>query len=392
MAVYHAWDVGLEGIAVRVPLVDLRAQYAAIRDEVEPVLLELCGSQSFVLGSEVESLETEIADYVRAAHGIGCASGTDGLILALMARGVGSGDEVITPAFTFIASAGAVALRGARPVFIDIEPDTFNLDPERLEDAITPRTRAIVPVDLFGQCANMNAILDVATRHGIPVIEDAAQSLGAEHRGRRAGEMADLTVFSFYPSKNLGGFGDGGMVVTADEESARLLRRLRVHGESSRYVHEHVGTNSRLDALQAAVLRVKLRHLERWTALRQAHAADYTARLEARGLCDRVRPPCPAQGTSRHVFNQFTVRVESRDALRDHLQSRGVGTAVYYPIPLHQQPCFRDLDAQRGPLPESERAASEVLSLPLYPELTEAQRDHVVESIAAFYDRGRPAS
>jgi dTDP-4-amino-4,6-dideoxygalactose transaminase len=372
--------------AVRVPLVDLRAQYAAIRHEIEPALLRLCEAQSFVLGPEVEALEAEIAAYVRARHAVGCASGTDALVLALAASGVGPGDEVITSAFSFVAAAEAVVLRGARPVFADIDPGTFNVDPDAVERAVTRRTRAIVAVDLFGQCADMGALLGIAELHGIPVIEDAAQSLGAEHRGRRAGEMASLTTFSFYPSKNLGGFGDGGMLATQSDEAARLLRELRVHGESERYVHVRIGTNSRLDALQAVVLRAKLRHLDRWIELRQAHAADYGERLRARGLDALVRPPAAAPGSTRHVFNQYTVRVESRDALRAHLGNRGVATAVYYPLPLHEQPCFRVLvDGQR--FAHSERAAAEVLSLPLYPELGAEQRAYVVDCIAEFYGR-----
>jgi dTDP-4-amino-4,6-dideoxygalactose transaminase len=372
---------------VRVPLLDLRAQYAAIRAEIEPVLLQLCETQSFILGPEVERLESELAAQVRAPHAVACASGTDALLLALMACGVGPGDEVITSAFSFIAGAEAVALRGARPVFVDIEPDSFNIDPLAVEGALTRRTRALLPVDLFGQCADMSALLDIAERHGIPVIEDAAQSIGAEHRGRRAGEMAAFTTFSFYPTKNLGGFGDGGMVSALDTGHAHALRELHVHGESERYVHVRVGTNSRLDALQAAVLRVKLRHLERWTAERQAHAAEYTRLLHERDLDAVVRPPAVSPATTRHVFNQYTVRAESRDALRAHLEKRGVGTGVYYPVPLHRQPCFHGLVESPGSLPHSEAAAAQVLSLPVYPELTADQRAYVVDCIAEFYGR-----
>ena len=371
---------------MHVPQLDLRAQYATLRDEIEPTVLRLMQSQSFVLGAEVEALEAEIAAYTRAPHAIACANGTDALMLALLACGVGPGDEVITSAFSFIAAAEVIALLGAKPVFVDIDPGTFNLDPDALERTLTARVKAIVPVDLFGQCADMSAILGIADLHGVPVIEDAAQSLGAEHRGRRAGEMAAFTTFSFYPSKNLGGFGDGGLVTVLDDDKAALVRRLRVHGESERYVHTEVGMNSRLDALQAAVLRVKLRHLDAWTAQRQSHALDYTRRLGARGLAGWVQPPRTSSDSTRHVFNQYTVRVERREALRAHLQARGIGTAVYYPVPLHRQPCFQGRgDIQ---LPESERAASQVLSLPLYPELGAEQRDAVIEAMASFYGGG----
>jgi dTDP-4-amino-4,6-dideoxygalactose transaminase len=298
---------------MRVPPLDLKAQYATLRGEIEPMLLELCASQGFVLGPEVEGLEREIAAYVRAPHAIACASGTDALVLALRALGIGPGHEVITPAFTFFATAGAVALAGARPVFADIEPDTFNLDPEDLAKRIGPRTRAIIGVDLFGQCADWTAILEVAGQHGIPVIEDAAQSLGAEHRGRRTGELA-LTTFSFYPSKNLGGFGDGGMLATPDAAQAKLLRQIRVHGESSRYVHERIGTNSRLDALQAAVLRVKLRHLDGWVAARQRIAATYTGELERRGLTERIVVPRPRR--TRRATSSTSTRCACPSAMR----------------------------------------------------------------------------
>ncbi|HEY6597766.1 MAG TPA: DegT/DnrJ/EryC1/StrS family aminotransferase [Pseudomonadales bacterium] len=369
---------------MRVPVLDLRAQYAALRHEIEPVVLATCASQGFVMGPEVEAFEREIAAAVRTPHAIACASGSDALILALRALGVGAGDEVVTTPFTFFASGGAVSLVGARPVFADIDAGTFNLDPECLERAIGPRTRAIIAVDLFGQCADLSAILEVASRRRIPVIEDAAQSLGAEHRGRRTGEWT-LATFSFYPAKNLGGFGDGGMIATPDAAQARVLRQLRVHGESSRYVHERVGMNSRLDALQAAILRVKLRHLDDWIAARQRIAAEYTRRLSALGLEPRLVLPVTASHATRHVFNQYTVRARERDALREHLTAAGIGSMIYYPIPLHLQPCFRDLGGTAGDFPVAESAADEVLSLPIYPELQSDQIDLVVEAIGAFY-------
>jgi len=369
---------------VRVPVLDLEAQYAALRAEIESVLLATCASQKFVLGPEVEAFEHEVASYVRTPHAIACASGSDALILALRALGVGAGDEVVTTPFTFFASAGAVSLVGARPVFVDIDPATFNLDPARLEQAIGPRTRAVIAVDLFGQCADLTPILDIAAQRGIAVIEDAAQSLGAEHQGRRTGEWT-LATFSFYPAKNLGAFGDGGMLVTADAAQAQALRQLRVHGESSRYVHERVGMNSRLDALQAAVLRVKLRYLDDWIAARQRVAAAYSEQLAALDLDTRVVLPHTAAHATRHVFNQYTVRVRERDALREHLASRGIGSMVYYPIPLHLQPCFRDLGGKPGDFPQAERAAHEVLSLPIYPELQPEQIRWVTGAIAEFY-------
>ena len=371
---------------MRVPMLDLAAQYAALRTEIEPKLLEVCASQRFILGAEGEAFESEVASYVRARHAIGCASGTDALVLALTASGVGHGDEVLTTAFSFIAGAEAIRLRGARPVFVDIDPRTFNLDPDALELAITPRTRAILAVDLFGQCADMKAVQGLGELHGATVIEDAAQSIGAEHRGKRAGQMAHVTTFSFYPTKNLGGFGDGGMLTTQSDALAANLRQLRMHGESQRYIHQQVGTNSRLDELQAAVLRIKLRHLDDWTARRQAIAADYAQRLGEAGLAERVRAPATASASTRHVFNQYTVRVEARDALRAHLEEHGVGTAVYYPLALHRQPCFMDLWETPPQLPHSEAAAAEVLSLPMYAELSAEQRAYVVECIAAFYE------
>jgi dTDP-4-amino-4,6-dideoxygalactose transaminase len=371
---------------MQVPALDLKAQYATLRAEIEPVLLQLCAAQTFVLGPEVEALEREIAAYLHAPHAVGCASGTDALILGLRALGIGPGDEVVTSPFTFFATAGAIALVGARPVFADIEAGSFNLDPERLARAVTPRTRAIIAVDLFGQCAEMSAILAVAAQHGLPVVQDAAQSIGAEHQGHRTGTLT-LTTLSFYPSKNLGGFGDGGMLVTPDGSQARLLRQLRVHGEATRYIHERVGTNSRLDALQAAVLRIKLRHLDRWIEARQRLATTYTASFTKLGLLDLVRVPRVGAHATRHVFNQYTVRVESRDALREHLNGRGVGTMIYYPLPLHLQPCFSGLGYGQGDFPEAERAASEVLSLPIYPELTAEQQDLVIRTVAEFFAR-----
>jgi dTDP-4-amino-4,6-dideoxygalactose transaminase len=367
-----------------VPLLDLKAQYAAIRGEVQAALEPVLESQHFILGPEVEALEAEVARYSGCRFGIGVSSGTDALLLALMALGVGPGDEVITTPFTFFATAGCIHRVGARPVFADIEPESFNLDPARVEAAVTKKTRAIIPVHLFGQCAEMDALGAVAARHKLAVIEDAAQAIGAEYRGRRAGSMGAAGCFSFFPSKNLGGFGDGGMITTDDAGLAARMRVLRNHGAEPKYYHKLIGGNFRLDALQAAVLRVKLRHLDAWSAARQANAARYRRLFAAAGLDGRVRLPAELPGR-RHIYNQFSIRAERRDALKAHLAGRKVGQEVYYPVPLHLQECFAGLGYQRGSLPESERAAAEALALPIYPELAEAQQQYVVDSVAGFF-------
>jgi len=367
-----------------VPLLDLKAQYAAIRGEVRAALEPVLESQHFILGPEVEALEAELAAYCGCRFAVGVSSGTDALLLALMALEIGPGDEVITSPFTFFATAGCIHRVGARPVFADIEPEGFNLDPARVAAAVTAKTRAIIPVHLFGQCAEMDAISEVAGRHKLAVIEDAAQAIGAEYRGRRAGAMGAAGCFSFFPSKNLGGFGDGGMVTTGDPGLAARLRVLRNHGAEPKYYHKLIGGNFRLDALQAAVLRVKLRHLEAWSAARQENAARYRRLLAAAAPAGKVRLPPELPGR-RHIYNQFCIRVERRDALRAHLAARKVGHEVYYPVPLHLQECFAGLGYKPGSLPESERAAAEALALPIYPELTAAQQQYVVASIAGFF-------
>ena len=369
---------------MNVPLLDLKAQYATIRGEVEAAVREVFESQYFILGPAVKDCEEALARYCGATHAIGVSSGTDALLLALMAEGIGVGDEVVTSPYTFFASAGSVARLGARPVFVDIDPVTFNLDPAQLEAALTPRTRAVMPVHLYGQMAAMDPILAVARRHGLLVVEDACQSIGAEDAGRRAGTLGDYGCFSFFPSKNLGGAGDGGAVTTADKARAARLSMLRVHGMEPKYYHRAIGGNFRLDALQAAVVNVKLRHLERWTAARQANAARYDRLFKAAGLPERG-VVLPKVVNSRHVFNQYVIRVPRRDALRTFLQSRQVMTEVYYPVPLHLQECFACLGHKRGAFPESERAAAETLALPIYPELTDGQATWVVESVEAFY-------
>ncbi len=370
---------------VTVPLLDLVAQYAAIKDEVLPAVLGVIESQQFIMGSAVPQLEAEIAKLSRAAYGVGCASGTDALLLPLKALNLKPGDEVITTPFTFFATAGTIHNTGGTPVFVDVEPDSFNIDPAAVERAITARTRAIVPVDMFGQMANMERILELAEPRGIKVIEDACQAIGARRKvagaWRMAGELAWVAAYSFFPSKNLGAWGDAGMMVTSDAAAAERLRKLRLHGGARQYHHDEVGTNSRLDTLQAAVLLAKLPHLAGWSATRREHAAYY-----AQGLAGvpQVRPPV-VDAANEHIFHQYTLRVERRDELQAHLKKEGIGHAVYYPVPLHLQTCFAHLGYGRGSLPESERAAREVISLPIYPELTRAQLDRVIDAIAGFY-------
>ncbi len=376
-----------------VPALNLKAQYQSIRDEIEPVVREVLENQAFVLGPEVARLEAEIADYCGAASGIGCASGSDAVLLPLLASDIGPGDEVITTPYTFFATAGSIWRTGARPVFVDIEPGTFNIDPALVEAAITPRTRAIIPVHLYGQTAEMQPLQEIARRRGIMVIEDAAQAIGAAYHGTRTGALGDAAAFSFYPSKNLGGFGDGGMVTTSDPQLARRIARLRVHGMEPKYHHHEVGFNSRLDALQAAVLRVKLRHLDTWTSLRREAADRYHNLFATHGLEEAVGLPIERHGNF-HVYNQFVIRVPAtlRDGLRDHLATRKIGTEIYYPIPLHLQVCFASLGHKAGDFPHSESAARETLALPIYPELTDAEQRYVVGSIRQFFNEFAYAS
>lgn len=370
---------------MNVPLLDLVAQYRAIKDEVLPALQAVIESQQFVMGPTVPQLEAEVAQLSHAMHGIACASGTDALLLPLKALHLQPGDEVITTPFTFFATAGAIHNAGGTPVFVDIEPDTFNIAPVAVERAITPRTRAILPVHLYGQMAAMERLLRVAGARGLKLVEDAAQAIGARRQidgeWRVAGELGWATGFSFFPSKNLGAWGDGGMMVTSDAALAERLRKLRLHGGAKQYHHDEVGTNSRLDSLQAAVLLAKLPHLASWSARRREHAAYYSRALA--GL-PQVKPPV-VDPTNEHIFHQYTVRVERRDELQAHLKGKGIGSAIYYPVPLHLQHCFSHLGYTAGRLPESERASREVLSLPVYPELTRAQLDYVVDTIRGFY-------
>jgi dTDP-4-amino-4,6-dideoxygalactose transaminase len=372
---------------VGVPTLNLRAQYQTIRAEIEPVVRRVIESQLFVLGAEVSGLEAEIANYCGAAHGVGCASGTDALLLPLLALDVGPGDEVITTPYTFFATAGSIWRTGARPVFVDIESDTYNIDPLQVEAAITPRTKVIVPVHLFGQTADMGAIQEIAERHGLALLEDAAQAIGAAYQGIRTGVLGTVTAFSFYPSKNLGGFGEGGMITTDDPQLARRVARLRVHGMEPKYHHHEVGLNSRLDALQAAVLRVKLRHLDAWTSHRREVADRYRSLFALYGLDGIVGLPIERPGNF-HVYNQFVIRVPGtlRDPLRDHLTARRIGTEIYYPIPLHLQVCFASLGHKPGDFPRAEAAARETIALPIYPELTDEQQHYLVGSIHQFVE------
>ena len=370
---------------MNVPLLDLVAQYSAIKGDVMPALTRVIEAQQFIMGPAIPQLEAAIAALSRAKHGIGCASGTDALLLPLKALNLKPGDEIITTPFTFFATAGTIHNAGGTPVFVDIEPDTFNIDPEAVQRAITPRTRAIIPVHLYGQLAAMERLLAIAAQRRLPVIEDACQSIGARRsidgEWRMAGELGWVTAYSFFPSKNLGAWGDAGMMVTSDDKLAERLAKLRLHGGAKQYHHEEVGTNSRLDTLQAAVLLAKLPHLADWSAKRRQHAAYYAAGLK--GVA-QVKTPV-VEPNNEHIFHQYTLRAERRDELQAHLKKEGIGHAVYYPIPLHRQPCFAHLGYKEGSLPEAERAAREAISLPIYPELTRAQLDRVVETIRGFY-------
>ena len=363
-------------------LLDLKAQYAKIREEITAEITRICDNQTFILGEPVARLEREIAAYTSARFGVGCASGSDAILLALRVLGVQEGDEVLTVPYSFFASAGYIVHTGARPVFVDIEPGTFNMNPALIEAALDrhPKVKVIMPVHLYGQCADMDPILEIAARRGLTVVEDAAQSIGAEYKGRRAGSMSDAACFSFYPGKNLGAFGDAGMVTLNDETNTANLKALRLHGGFTKYVHEWVGWNSRLDALQAAVLSVKLKYLDEWTAARQRNADRYRSLLQA----PVVAPPVAPYAT-RHVHNQFVIRSPKRDELRQFLADSGVATEIYYPIPLHLQKCFGYLGYKEGDFPESERAAKESLALPIYPELPPEDLERVAARIREFF-------
>lgn len=373
--------------SVHVPLLDLKQQYQQIKPEVDAAIARVVQSQQFIGGPEVEALESEIAAYCGAAHCVGVSSGSDALLAALMALDIGPGDEVITTPYTFFATAGAIARVGARPVFVDIDPETYNIQPDEVASHITPRTRAIIAVHLYGQCAEMAPLVALGERHHLAIIEDAAQAIGAEYRGRRAGSLGTVACFSFFPSKNLGAFGDAGAVTTNDAALADRIRLLRNHGAQPKYYHRYVGGNFRLDALQAAVLRVKLRHLDAWTSARQRNAAAYDAALAQAGLATALLH-VPTVKQSRHIFNQYVVRFAAvpglRDAAREHLARCHIGTEIYYPVPLHLQECFAYLDYQRGDFPRAEHAAATTLALPVFPELTGEQLQFVVRALRSF--------
>lgn len=369
---------------MQVPLLDLKEQNAALRPEIEAALARVLDTNGFILGSEVAALECELAGYCGTKYAIGCASGSDAILLALMAYDIGPGDEVITTPYSFFATVSSITRLGATPVFVDIEPETYNIDPSKIEAAITGRTKAIEPVHLYGQCADVAAIRDLASSKGIPLIEDAAQAIGAEENGVRAGNIGDIGCFSFYPSKNLGGMGDGGFLTTNDEALANKLIALRNHGAEVKYYHKWVGLNSRLDGFQGAVLRVKLPHLDSWTDARRENADRYKRLFTDAGLTEQVVLPVE-RANARHIYNQYVIRVpNSRDALRGYLTERGVGTDIYYPVPLHLQECFAYLGYKDGDLPESERATRETLALPIYPELEPEQQAYVVSTIREF--------
>ncbi len=368
---------------------DLKAQFATIREEVLAAVTHVMETQYFIMGPEVKKFEEEIGAKLGAKHAIACASGTDALILALMAAEIGVGDEVITTPFSFIATAGSIAHVGATPVFVDIDPVTFNIDPAKIAAAITPRTRAIMPVHLFGLPADLDPILEVARAHKLLVIEDAAQAIGSRYNDRFIGTIGDVGCFSFFPSKNLGGAGDGGLVTTNDAALAERLQMVHLHGSKKKYYHEVLGTNSRLDALQAAVLRVKLPHLDKWAAGRQNRADRYRRLFEEKGLTSHITYPSAPAAKFHHVYNQFTIRSDSRDALKESLRMSGIPTEIYYPLCLHLQNAFKNLAYKLGDMPHSELASQQVLSLPVYPELSDGQQDQVVKAIETFYGSHR---
>ena len=372
-----------------VPLLDLRRQYAPLKKQFLAAFEEIADSQALILGPRTEAFEKAVAEYCGVPHAIGCASGTDAQLLLLMALGVGPGDVVVTTPYTFFATAGCVARLGAQPVFVDIDPATFNIDVAKLADTLnrTANVKAIIPVHLFGQCADLAAILALGKTHGVPVLEDAAQALGARHPLGHAGTLGEAGWFSFYPTKNLGAFGDAGMVVCHDGALAAKLRALRNHGMEPRYFHPMIGGNFRIDAIQSAVLHIKLPHLDTWSAGRRDRAAFYRREIERAGLLAHLALPVESWpgGELRHIYNQFIVRTPRRDALRAHLTARGIGTEIYYPLPLHQQECFAYLGYKAGDFPESERAAAETLALPIFPELTETEQNEVVEGLRSFF-------
>ncbi len=368
---------------MKVPLLDLKPQYAQIKDKVVPEVLSIMESQGFILGPKVDKLEKELADYVGTRFALGCSSGTDALILALMGLGIGKGDEVITTPYTFFATAGSIHRVGARAVFVDIEPDTYNIDAKLIEKAITPKTKAILPVHLFGQCADMDRIMSIAKKHGLKVIEDACQSIGSRFGDKQAGSIGDVGCFSFFPSKNLGCFGDGGFISTGDPALQERMRQLRVHGGAKQYFHDEVGINGRLDALQAAIVSIKLPHLASWTEGRRKNAGKYDRAFAGK---KHISPPVCRENRF-HIYNQYVLRVTRRDELKQHLTDKEIGCSVYYPLSLHQQKCFEYLGYKTGSFPISEEAARTTIAIPIYPELPPESLDFVARTVTEFYSR-----
>jgi dTDP-4-amino-4,6-dideoxygalactose transaminase len=367
---------------MKVPFLDLKRQYSAIKKELDEAVFSVLSNTQFILGPEVKSLEEKIAAYCGTKFAIGVASGTDALLLSLRACEVKPGDEVLTTSFSFFASAGVISRLGANPVFVDIDPETYNINPAQIEKKVTPKTKAIMPVHLFGQCADMDPITDIAKKHNLKVVEDAAQAIGAEYKGRKAGAIGDLGCFSFFPSKNLGGAGDGGMVTTDNPEIAEMVRILRVHGSKPKYYHSTIGYNSRLDTLQAAILSVKLKYLDDWTKKRREHAEVYNSAFKD---LDMITPK--AESFNYHIYNQYTIAVKNRDELKNYLKEKQIGHDTYYPVPLHLQECYKFLGYKKGDLSVSEKKAEEVVSIPIYPELTEEEQDYVISTIKEFVTR-----
>ncbi|MGB2630270.1 MAG: DegT/DnrJ/EryC1/StrS family aminotransferase [Candidatus Omnitrophota bacterium] len=368
---------------MQIPLLDLTAQYKSIKDEIDEALDRVVTSQHFILGGEVEAFEKEVAGYAGTKYAIGVASGTDALTLSLRACGIGEGDEVITSPFTFFATAESISQVGARPVFADIDPETYNIDPEKMEAAITKNTKAVIPVHLYGQSADMARIMDIAEKNKLKVIEDCAQAMGAEYKGKSCGSFGDCGCLSFFPSKNLGGFGDGGMIVTNDEELMNKIKMIRVHGSSKQYIHEFVGYNSRLDSLQAAILRVKLKYLDNWIEGRRRNAAYYDSYFKNTDVVTPKESP-----DAKHTYHQYTISIKERDALSAYLKQKGIGSRVYYPLSLHLQPCYKELGYREGDFPVTEKVCREVLSIPVYPELTGEQLAYVADSVSEFVKKG----
>ncbi len=365
---------------MKVPLLDLKRQYATIKDEIDTAVHEVLDKTQFILGEKVKQFEENLAQYCGSKYAVGVASGTDALLLALRACGVGPGDEVIIPDFTFIATSNVISRLGATPVFVDIDKDTYNMDPSLIQSKITRKSKAIIPVHLFGQCADMDPLLEICKKHKVKVVEDAAQAIGAEYKGKKAGIMGDFGCFSFFPSKNLGAAGDGGMVITNDEKLAEMVRKLRVHGATQKYFHSMIGYNSRLDTLQAAILDVKLRYLDQWSDKRKEKASIYDKAFQN---MDIETPK--VESFNRHIYHQYTIATKKRDQLKEHLLKNQIGCSIYYPLPLHLQECFKSLGYKEGDLPVSEERSKEVISLPIFPELTQQEQEFVVKTIKEFY-------